>query len=90
MDGKEVWKFNVQDRYGKFNIQFGMSSTPLLRNGVLYLQLLHGDGNPKTREARIVAMDALTGTEKWAVDRPSDGSDENEHSYASPVFFWRG
>lgn len=90
VDGKEVWKFNVQDRYGKFNIQFGMSSTPLLRNGVLYLQLLHGDGDPKTREARVVAMDALTGQEKWAVDRPSDGSDENEHSYASPVFFGEG
>src|SRR5262249_50994423 len=26
-DGKEVWKFNVQERYGRFNIQFGIHST---------------------------------------------------------------
>jgi outer membrane protein assembly factor BamB len=90
VDGKDVWKFNVQDRYGKFKIQFGMSSTPLYRDGVLYLQLLHGDGDPKTREAKIVALEATTGKEIWAVDRPSDGSDENEHSYASPIFFGDG
>ena len=47
--GKEVWKINLQDRYGKFSIQFGMSSTPVLDEGVLYFQLIHGEGNPKTR-----------------------------------------
>jgi outer membrane protein assembly factor BamB len=57
VDGKEVWKFNLQDRYGKFSIQFGMSSTPVLDNGVLYLQLIHGEGDPKTREACVVALD---------------------------------
>ena len=38
-DGKEVWQFNAQERYGKFNIQFGMHSTPLLHGDRLYLQL---------------------------------------------------
>lgn len=87
VDGKEVWKFNVQDRYGKFSIQFGMSSTPVLEGGVLFLQLIHGEGNPVTREACVVALESQTGKEIWRVDRPSDAEAENEHSYASPMLY---
>ena len=87
VDGAEVWKKNVQDSYGKFSIQFGMSSTPVLEDGVLYLQLIHGEGNPKTREAVVVALDGASGKQVWKVDRPSDAEAENEHSYASPVLY---
>jgi len=85
--GEEVWKTQLQDRYGKFNIQFGMSSTPVLDEGRLYLQLIHGDGNPETREAFVLCLDAVTGKEVWRVDRPSDAEEENEHSYASAVLY---
>lgn len=87
VDGKEVWKLNVQDRYGKFHIAFGMASTPVLDDGRLYLQLIHGEGNPVTREARVVCLDAATGNEVWQTERPSDGRQECEHSYASPVLY---
>ena len=90
VEGKEVWKLNLQDRYGKFSIQFGMSSTPVLDNGVLYFQLIHGEGDPKTREACVVALDGATGKEVWKVDRPSDAEAENEHSYASPMMYQDG
>lgn len=85
--GKEIWKFNIEERYGKLSIAFGMTSTPVLDDGVLYLQLIHGEGNPKTREACVVALNAATGEQIWRVDRPSDGRDENEHSYASPMMY---
>jgi outer membrane protein assembly factor BamB len=81
-DGNEVWKFNLQDRYGKFKIQFGMHSTPLLYQDRLYLQLIHSGG------ARVVALDKASGKEVWNVERQSDGRDECEHSYASPCL-WR-
>lgn len=87
VDGNEVWKFDVQDRYGKLTIQFGLTSTPVLDQGVLYQQLIHGDGNSKTREACVIALNALTGQEIWKVDRPSDAYEENEHSYASAVLY---
>ncbi len=90
VEGKEVWKFNLQDRYGKFSIQFGMSSTPVLDDGVLYTQLIHGEGDPKTREARVIAIDGATGREIWKVDRPSDAEAENEHSYASATLYHAG
>jgi len=86
-DGKEIWKFNIEDRYGKLNIAFGMTSTPVLDDGVLYLQLIHGEGDPQTREACVVALNAADGKEIWRVDRPSDGRAENEHSYASPMMY---
>ena len=81
VDGKRVWTRNLQKDYGKFNIQFGMHSTPLLHEGKLYLQLLH------TGDQWVICLDAATGKEIWKVKRPSDGRDECPHSYASPTLF---
>ena len=86
-DGEEVWKLNLQDRYGKFNIAFGMTSTPVLDGGRLYLQLIHGEMSSKSQDARVVCLDSATGDEAWAVERISDGTFENRHSYASPVLY---
>ncbi|EAQ79628.1 outer membrane protein assembly factor BamB family protein [Blastopirellula marina] len=79
--GKEIWKTNVQDRFGKFDIQFGMTSTPVLDNGKLYLQLIHSGG------AKVIALNAETGGEVWQVKRESDAYAECEHSYASPMIY---
>jgi hypothetical protein len=83
-DGKEVWKFNLQDRYGKFDIQFGMTSTPVLDGNRLYLQLLHSGG------ALVLALDKATGEEVWKQTRASDAKAECEHSYSSPVLYRDG
>lgn len=90
VDGKEVWKLDVQTRYGKLNIAFGLTASPVLDGDRLYLQLIHGEGNPTTREAVVVALDKQTGREIWKQDRPSDARAECEHSYASPVLYRDG
>ncbi len=82
--GKTVWRFNVQERYGKFVIQHGMHVTPLLYGDRLYLQLLHSNG------WWVIALDKATGKEVWKVRRESDATDECEQSYASPVLWQRG
>lgn len=87
VEGHEVWKFDIQDRYGPLKIMFGMTSTPVLDGERLYLQLIHGDRNPVTREALVVCLDKATGKELWQQPRPSPASDENEHSYASPIIY---
>ena len=87
MNGKEVWKMNMQDRYGKFNIAFGLSSTPVLYKDRLCFQLIHGEGNASTQEAMVVAVDKLTGAEIWKQDRVTAAESENEHSYASPMLY---
>jgi len=87
VDGEEVWKEDLQKRFGKFSIAFGMTSTPVLDQGRLYLQLIHGEGNPATQEAKVVCLDGATGKTIWSVGRKSDGRDENEHSYASAMLY---
>jgi outer membrane protein assembly factor BamB len=84
LDGNEAWKFNLQERYGKFNIQFGLHSTPVLDGDRLYLQLIHSGG------AWVIALENATGKEVWKVKRPSDGRAECEHSYASPTVWRKG
>ena len=83
LDGREVWHAQLQERYGRFKMQFGMTTTPLLEDGRIFLQLIHSGG------AWVVALDAASGKEIWKVARTSDGVDECEHSYAS-MQFWPG
>ncbi|MCA8986719.1 MAG: PQQ-binding-like beta-propeller repeat protein [Planctomycetaceae bacterium] len=89
--GKQIWKFNVQDRYGKFDIQFGMTSTPVVDGDYLYLAILHGSmSTGETGYAKIIRLDKRTGKESYAVDRPSEATYENTHSYASPILYQDG
>ena len=85
--GEKVWWQNLQDTFGKFRIAFGMTSTPVLHEGRLFLQLIHGDGKAATQEALVAALDASTGDELWRKDRVTKAHSENEHSYASPILY---
>jgi outer membrane protein assembly factor BamB len=87
VEGKEVWKLDLEDRYGEFKIQFGMTSTPVLDNGRLYLQFIHGDYKAATSEALVVCLDAASGEQVWKADRVTGADNENEHSYASPILY---
>lgn len=87
MDGKEIWNINLQDRYGKFKIAFGMTSTPVVHEDRLYVQLIHGEGRAETQEALVACMNALTGEGIWKQGRVTQAHSENEHSYASPLLY---
>ncbi|MFO1094493.1 MAG: PQQ-binding-like beta-propeller repeat protein [Planctomycetaceae bacterium] len=90
VDGEKVWNSDLQERYGKFDIQFGMTSTPVLDGDALYLQLIHGTWGGPYKVAKVIRLNALTGDEVWAVDRPSEATDECKHSYASAFLFDHG
>ncbi|MFT5303235.1 MAG: outer membrane protein assembly factor BamB [Mariniblastus sp.] len=89
VDGELVWKKDLQQEYGKFNIQFGMSTTPILDNGNLYVALMHGNmrDTKTTSVGQVIAFDAKTGNEIWLHLRKTDGVAENTHSYASPTIY---
>lgn len=80
-NGKEIWRTNLEQRYGKFNLYFVMASTPLLDGDRLYLQLIHSDAS------LVLALDKATGREIWKQQRQSDARDECKHSYASPFLY---
>lgn len=87
LEGEKVWELDLQERYGKFDIAFGMTSTPIVHEGVIYMQLIHGDGDAATQEAKVVAFAAEDAAPIWEQGRPSDAIAECEHSYASPVLY---
>ncbi|TWT87447.1 Outer membrane protein assembly factor BamB precursor [Pseudobythopirellula maris] len=88
--GEPVWRVDLQERYGELNIFFGYTSTPIIRDGRVYLQIIHGDGEADTNEARVACLDLNDGEEIWSTERRTGARGESEHSYASPVFFGSG
>lgn len=89
VDGKEEWKFDVADRFGKIDIQFGMSSTPVLYGDYLYLQLIHGAmrRGDDTRTGKVIKLNKSTGNTVWEFDRVTQADFECKHSYASPFVY---
>jgi outer membrane protein assembly factor BamB len=88
-DGAEVWKTDVNDRFGKIDIQFGMTSTPVLDGDSLYLQLIHGAMklDDDTRTGKVIRLEKKTGKTVWEVDRVTNAQFECKHSYASPFVY---
>ncbi len=90
--GKEIWKFDVGDRFGKIDIQFGMTSTPILHGDHLYMQLIHGPmkRDDDTRVGKVIKLNKLTGETVWQADRITQVDFECKHSYASPFIYSSG
>ena len=40
--GKELWTRDIQTDYGRFGLNWGYASSPLLHDNALYVQVLHG------------------------------------------------
>ncbi|MBL9129286.1 MAG: PQQ-binding-like beta-propeller repeat protein, partial [Verrucomicrobiales bacterium] len=92
VEGKEVWRRNIQKDHGGFAFGWTFSSTPLLHDGRLYLQVLQRNvavqGRGRTdgpNESYILAMDPATGKDLWRHVRPADAREESLEAFTSPV-----
>ena len=81
LDGEVVWQRDLAALYGRPKTYFGLSSSPLLHGGRLFLQLLHTD------RQLVLALDPETGEEVWAHQRATDARDECLHAYTSPTVY---
>jgi outer membrane protein assembly factor BamB len=92
VDGTEVWRLDANERFGTIDIQFGMTSTPVLDGDALYLQLIHGAMklDDQTRTGKVIKLDKKTGQTIWEVDRITAAQFECKHSYASPMLYRDG
>ena len=82
MEGQEVWKRDIQAEYGRFGLNHGYASTPLLHGARLYVEVLHG---MKTDDPSYVfAVDKNSGRTLWKVERPTDAPGESPDNYATP------
>ena len=81
--GNELWARDIQKDYGKFGLNWGYGSSPLLYEDALYIQVLHG---MKTRDpSYLLRIDKKTGKTVWRVERPTEAVHESPDSYTTPV-----
>ena len=81
--GKEVWSRDIQTDYGRFGLNWGYASSPLLHDNALYVQVLHG---MKTDDpSYVLRIDKTTGKTVWRVERPTDAVVESPDAYTTPA-----
>ena len=86
--GTEKWSRDIQKDYGAFGLNWGYASSPLLHQGALYVQVLHG---MKTDDPSYVfKVDAATGKTLWKVERPTNAIRESPDSYTTPALLQYG
>ena len=91
-DGNQIWKRNIQDDYGPFAFLWTFSSSPVLFDGKLYLQVLQRDVPVGGRgladaknESYLLAMSPKTGKTIWRHVRPSKARSESLESFGTPL-----
>jgi len=81
--GKELWGRDIQKDYGRFGLNWGYASSPLLYEDSLYIQVLHG---MRTRDpSYILRIDKSTGKTVWRVERHTSARMESPDAYSTPV-----
>jgi outer membrane protein assembly factor BamB len=86
--GKEKWVRDIQKDYGRFGIGFGYASSPLLLDGDLVVQVLHGLNT--NDPSYVLRIDGATGTTEWKVERPTKAQLESPDAYTTPTVVRRG
>src|SRR5262245_56179709 len=81
--GKEIWSRDIQTDYGRFGLNWGYASSPLLHENALYVQVLHGMKTDDT--PYVMKIDAASGKTLWKVERPTDAQVESPDSYTTPA-----
>jgi len=86
--GAELWTRDVQKDYGKFGLNWGYGSSPLLYEDSLYVQVLHGMRTDDP--SYLLRINKKTGETIWRVERPTQAIMESPDSYATPALLRYG
>jgi outer membrane protein assembly factor BamB len=86
--GKELWVRDIQKEYGKWGLNHGYGSSPLLHDGSVFVQVLHGMHTDDP--SYILRIDGATGKTMWRVERPTDAQRESPDSYTTPTLVRSG
>ena len=88
--GNELWTIDVVALYGDFCFQWTFSSSPVLQDGKVFLQVLQRDTPVHDRgkqgaESFLLALNAETGEEAYRHVRMTEAKNESRESFATPV-----
>src|SRR5262245_16408219 len=81
--GAELWARDIQHDYGRFGLNWGYGSSPLLHGDSLYIQVLHGMRTDDP--SYLLRIDKATGKTVWRVERPTQARVESPDSYTTPA-----
>ena len=81
--GKELWTRDIQADYGRFGLNWGYGSSPLLHGDSLFVQVLHGMRTDDP--SYLLRIDTATGKTVWRVERPTNARVESPDSYTTPA-----
>jgi outer membrane protein assembly factor BamB len=82
-NGKELWARDIQADYGRFGLNWGYGSSPLLHGDSLYVQVLHGMRTDDP--SYILRINKTTGKTTWRTERPTNAQQESPDSYTTPA-----
>ena len=82
-NGALMWTRELQTDYGEFGLNWGYASSPLLHEGSLYIEVLHGYSTDDP--SYVLSLDASDGRTLWRVERPTDAISESPDSYTTPT-----
>jgi outer membrane protein assembly factor BamB len=88
LKGNELWARDVQKDYGRFGLNWGYASSPLLYQDSLFVQVLHGMRTDDP--SYVLRIDKKTGKTLWKVDRATTAVMESPDSYTTPALLKYG
>jgi outer membrane protein assembly factor BamB len=81
-DGRELWSRDIQKDYGRFGLNWGYGSSPLLFENSLYVQVLHGMNTDAP--SYLLRINTRDGRTVWRVERPTRARFESPDAYTTP------
>ena len=88
IDGKALWSRDIQRDYGRFGLQWGYGSSPLLFEDSLYVQVLHGMTTDDP--SYVLRIKKADGTTTWRTERPTRARFESPDAYTTPTLVRSG
>lgn len=80
LDGNILWQRNLARELGRFHVNFGYASSPLLYKGKLYILVLQ-----REPASYLIAIDPATGKDIFKHERPTDAQAESREAYTTPI-----
>jgi outer membrane protein assembly factor BamB len=78
-DGTVIWKRQMQQEYGEYQIQWGMGSSLVLYEGNVIVVCMHRG------PSYVLALDGRTGDPVWKQTRTFDALNEGNDAYTTPI-----
>ena len=91
LNGKKLWSKKIQGDSNGFAFQWTFSSSPLLHDGILYMQVLQrntgvrGHGKNNGNESYLLARNPKTGKQLWKQVRPAKAKAESLEAFSTPM-----